>query len=69
MKSDTVQYDDNGNFLLQGDVEQQWMKVHRDIQAEYRREQLGAFLKGSALAGAIIAAGYVSISAFNSLMY
>jgi hypothetical protein len=69
MKSETVQYDDNGNFLIKGDVEQQWMKVHRDIQSEYRQEQLGAFLKGTAAVGAIIAAGYVLIRTFNLLMY
>jgi hypothetical protein len=69
MKSDTVRYDDHGNFLIEGDVEQQWMKVHRDIQAEYRKEQLGAFLKGAAFVGVVIAAGYVLISAFNLMRY
>ncbi len=69
MKSETVSYDDHGNFLIEGDVEQQWMKVHRDIQAEYRREQLSAFLKGTSLVSAIVAAGYVLISTFNLLMY
>ena len=69
MKSQTVTYDDHGNFRIEGDVEEQWMKVHRDIQAEYRQEQLRAFLKGTAGVGAIIAAGYLLINAFNQLMY
>lgn len=69
MRSETVQYDDHGNFLIEGEVEQQWMKVHREIQAEYRREQLRAFLKGAACVGVVIAAGYLLISAFNQLMY
>ncbi len=69
MKSTTVQYDDHGNFLIQGDVETQWMKVHRDIQAEYRQEQWSAFLKGFALVGVLVAVGYVAIGAFNLLMY
>lgn len=69
MKSDTVQYDDHGNFLMDGEVEKQWMKLHRDIQAEYRQEQWGAFLKGTACVGVLVAAGYVLINAFNLLMY
>jgi hypothetical protein len=69
MKSDTVQYDDHGNFLIQGDVERQWMKVHRDIQAEYRQEQWSAFFKGAACVGVLVAFGYVAISGFNLLMY
>ena len=69
MKSDTVQYDDNGNFLLDGDLETQWMKLHRDIQAEYRQEQWGAFLKGSACVVALVAFGYALISGFNQWIY
>jgi phosphoribosylaminoimidazole carboxylase (NCAIR synthetase) len=69
MKSETVQYDDHGNFLIEGDVEQQWMKVHREIQAEYRMEQFVSFLKGAAWVGVVVAAGYSMISAFNLLRY
>ncbi|MEE4174006.1 MAG: hypothetical protein V2I57_07120 [Xanthomonadales bacterium] len=69
MKGDTVQYDDHGNFLLDGEVEKQWMKLHRDIQAEYRQEQWGAFVKGTACVAAVVAIGYVLISGFNLLMY
>lgn len=59
MKKDTIQFDDNGNFRLDGDIEVQWMKLHRDIQAEYRAEQWQAFIKGAALVGGLVTAGYV----------
>ena len=69
MKRDTVQYDDHGNFLLEGDVEAQWMKLHRDIQAEYRQEQLATFFKGTAWVAGLVAFGYLAITGFNLLMY
>ncbi len=65
MKQDTVQFDDNGNFRLDGDIEVQWMKLHRDIQAEYRIEQLQAFLKGTAIVGGIVAVGFVLLQVIN----
>lgn len=69
MKSNTVNYDDHGNFLIQGDVEAQWMKLHRDIQAEYRQEQWQLFLKGTTCVGLVLALGYVVISGINLLLY
>lgn len=69
MSKDTIQYDDNGNFLMEGDVEVQWMKLHRDIQAEYRSEQWIAFLKGAACVCAIVVTGYLALTSFNSWMY
>lgn len=69
MEREAIRYDDNGNFLLDGELEKQWMKLHRDIQAEYRQEQWGAFLKGTAVVGIVLAAGYVLISAVTLWMY
>ena len=70
MKSkEKINYDENGNFVIDGDLEVQWMKLHRDIQAEYRNEQLGAFLKGALWVGAIVAVGYLLIEGLNNWLY
>lgn len=66
---DKIKYDENGNFVIDGDLEVQWMKLHRDIQAEYRYEQLGAFLKGALCVGAIVSVGYLLIEGLNNWLY
>jgi len=64
-----LRYDDHGNFLLDGDLELQWMKLHRDIQGEYRLEQLQAFLRGLIWVGGIVALGWFAITRFNAWFY
>lgn len=66
---DEINFDQNGNFVFNGDLEVQWMKLHRDIQSEYRYEQLGAFLKGTLWVGAIVAVGYTLLNGFNNWLY
>ncbi|MEM1412600.1 MAG: hypothetical protein AAGH19_09605 [Pseudomonadota bacterium] len=69
MKKKRIKYDDNGNFVFDGDLEVQWMKLHRDIQSEYRHEQLGAFLKGTLVVGVVVSAGYLLLDALNRFLY
>ena len=69
MKKDKIEYDENGNFVIDGDVEVQWMKLHRDIQSEYRLEQLGAFLKGTVCVGGVLTVGYLLLERFNNWFY
>ena len=69
MSKEKIKYDDNGNFVIDGDLEVQWMKLHRDIQAEYRVEQFGAFLKGTLCVGGVVTAGYVLLETFNNWLY
>jgi hypothetical protein len=59
MKQDNIQFDEYGNFRLDGDIETQWMQLHRDIQAEYRSERWHAFFKAGGLVAAAIAIGYL----------
>lgn len=65
MKKDRIEYDDHGNFLLDGELEVQWMKLHRDIQSEYRYEKVLAFMKGLALVSVTASVGYVLLSALG----
>lgn len=69
MQHDTIEFDENGNFILEGDLEVQWMKLHRDIQTEYRMEQLRSFLRGSACVGVALAMGYGAIIGLSFLVY
>lgn len=69
MNRQTIQYDDNGNFVFNPELEAQWMKLHRDIQAEYRNEQLGAFMKGASWVACIVLTGYCLIEGFNRWLY
>ena len=55
MSNDTIEFDERGNFVIDGDLEMQWMELHRDIQSQYRTERLLSFIKG--IAG-ITAAGF-----------
>lgn len=55
MKRDSIEYDDNGNFVIDGELEVQWMELHREIQSQYRIERILSYIKG--LAG-ITAAGF-----------
>jgi hypothetical protein len=55
MSNDTIEYDEHGNFVIDGELEIQWMELHRDIQTQYRTERLLSFIKG--IAG-ITAAGF-----------
>jgi hypothetical protein len=45
------------------------MKLHRDIQAEYRNEQLGVFIKSTAFVAAIVMAGYFLLEGLAHLVY
>lgn len=68
-KKEKIQYDENGNFVIDGDLEVQWMKLHRDIQSDYRTEQFGTFLKGAACVGIIVTVGYLLIEGLNNWLY
>lgn len=69
MNRQTIQYDENGNFVFNPELERQWVKLHRDIQAEYRIEQLGAFVKGASWVAGIVLTGYFLIESFNRWLY
>ncbi len=69
MRNDPIQYDDNGNFVFNGDLEVQWMKLHRDIQAEYRSEQWHSFLRGLLYVGGILGLGYAALTGLNFFLY
>lgn len=69
MNRETIQYDENGNFVFNGELEAQWMKLHRDIQAEYRNEQWSTFLKGASWVAGIVLTGYFLIESFNRWLY
>ena len=69
MNKDKIQFDKHGNFVFDADLEVQWMKLHRDIQSEYRLEQLGAFLKGTLCVSAVVSVGYLLLNGFNNWLY
>ncbi len=69
MPKDRIQYDENGNFVFDAELEVQWMKLHRDIQSEYRVEQFVAFLKGAACAAVVTGSFYLALTSFNNWFY
>lgn len=64
MSQDSIEYDENGNFVIDGDLEVQWMELHRDIQSQYRTERILAFIKGIAGIGAATTAIYLVMTSF-----
>ena len=64
MKHEPIKFDVNGNFILSGDIERQWMKLHRDIQKEYRAEQWHAFWTAMACVGGALSIAYLGLTTF-----
>ncbi len=69
MSTDSIQFDDNGNFVFDDELEVQWMKLHREIQAEYRAEQLRAFLHGMGCVATALVLGYGAVIGMTFLFY
>lgn len=64
MSQDSIEYDEHGNFVIEGDLEAQWMELHRDIQSQYRTEKVFAYIKGLAGIGAAGFAIYLVMTSF-----
>ena len=67
MNNDPIKYDEHGNFLLDGELEVQWMKLHREIQSEYRQEQALSVLKGLVGVTAVLSAVFLLLNTIPGL--
>lgn len=64
MNQDSIEYDENGNFVIEGDLEVQWMELHREIRDQYRTEKILKYIKGIAGIGAAGFAIYLVMTSF-----